>query len=169
MTSKGRPDSKAAAASIRGKGRGLKVGVIVSRFNEEITKRLLEGALEGLAEAGVKKRSQKVLSVPGSFELAGAAKKLAQSGKVDAVVCLGAVIKGESEHFTFVASAAQQGILQAGLETGIPITFGVLTVENIDQALARSGGADGNSGYEAALDAVEMANLYQQIEGVRGE
>lgn len=161
MTSKGLPED---APAIRRKGRNLRIAVVVSRFNEDVTKRLLEGAVEGLAEAGVKKRSTQILSVPGSFELPGVAKKLAESGTVDAVVCLGAVIRGETEHSTYVASAAQQGILQVGLETGIPVTWGVLTTETVEQALERSGGVVQNLGYEAALDAVEMANLYRELE-----
>lgn len=161
MTSKGLPEED---PSIRRKGRNLRIAVVVSRFNEEVTKRLLEAALQGLAEAGVKKRSIQVVSVPGAFELAGTAKKLAETGTVDAVVCLGAVVRGETEHSTYVSSAAQQGILRVGLETGIPVTFGVLTTETLEQALERSGGVVRNQGYEAALDAVEMANLYGEIE-----
>lgn len=145
------------------RGRGLRVGIVISRFNEEITKRLLDGALEALEEAGVGRRSVTLVSVPGAFEIPGAAQRLAASGRVDAVVCVGAVIRGETEHFTFVAAAAQEGILRVALDTGIPVTFGVLTTETVDQAIERSGGAYGNKGHEAALDAVEMANLYREV------
>ncbi|HWD07867.1 MAG TPA: 6,7-dimethyl-8-ribityllumazine synthase [Actinomycetota bacterium] len=148
-------------------GSGLRVGVIVSRFNERVTEALLKGALEALAEVGVPDDGVTVVSVPGAFELPGAASRLASSGTVDTLVCLGAVIRGDTEHFTFVAAAAQEGILRVVLDTGIPVTFGVLTTEDVGQAEDRSGGPDGtragNKGYEVALDAVEMANLYRLL------
>jgi len=148
-------------------GAGLRVGVIVSRFNEAVTEALLKGALEALTEVGVPDGGITVVSVPGAFELPGAASKLAGSGAVDAVVCLGAVIRGDTEHFTFVAAAAQEGILRVILDTGIPVSFGVLTTEDVGQAEDRAGGPDGsgagNKGYEVALDAVEMANLYRLL------
>jgi 6,7-dimethyl-8-ribityllumazine synthase len=150
---------------IRGEhnGGGLRIGVVASRFNEEITARLLEGALKALEIAGVDGPSVRVVSVPGAFEIPGAAQRLASSRRVDAVVCLGAVVRGETEHFTFVAAAAQEGILRASLDTGVPMTFGVLTTETVEQALERAGGEAGNKGYEAALDAVEMATLYREL------
>jgi 6,7-dimethyl-8-ribityllumazine synthase len=150
---------------IRGEhnGGGLRIGVVASRFNEEITARLLEGALKALEIAGVDGPSVLVVSVPGAFEIPGAAQRLASSRRVDAVVCLGAVVRGETEHFTFVAAAAQEGILRASLDTGVPMTFGVLTTETVEQALERAGGEAGNKGYEAALDAVEMATLYREL------
>lgn len=144
-------------------GRKLKVGVVVSRFNEKVTNKLLRGALDGLKDCGVAQKNVNVVSVPGAFEIPGAAKKLIQAGKLDAVVCLGAVIRGETDHSTFVSSAAQQGILQVSLESGIPCTFGVLTTDTVEQAVERAGGSFGNKGYEAATDAVEMANLYKRI------
>lgn len=144
-------------------GRGLRVGVVVSRFNQEVTDRLLDGALDALEEAKVPRRRTVVLGVPGALELPGAAYRLAASGKVDAVVCLGAVIRGETPHFEYVSAGAQQGILKAGLSSGIPVTFGVLTCDTVEQAMQRSGGKWGNKGSEAALDAVEMANLYREI------
>ena len=143
------------------KGAGLRVGVVVSRFNEGVTDALLEGCLEGLDEARVSSDAVTVVSVPGAFELPGVAHRLAASGAVDAVVCLGAVIRGQTEHFTFVAAAAQEGILRVSLDTGIPIIFGVLTTDDMAQATERAGGPAGNKGYESALDAVEMANLYR--------
>lgn len=151
---------------IRGdhQGKGLQIGIVVSRFNEDITDALLHGALRALEDAEVPESSIRVVSVPGAFEIPGAAQQLARSGEVDAVVCLGAVIRGETEHFTYVASAAQEGILRAGLDTGIPMTFGVLTTESVEQAEERAGGEEsGNKGYEAAMDAVEMANLYREL------
>lgn len=144
-------------------GAGLSVGIAVSRFNESITEALLKGALDGLAEAGVADDAVTVVSVPGAFELAGVAGKLAASGHIDAVVCLGAVIRGDTDHFTFVAAAAQEGILRVILDAGVPITFGVLTTDDMGQAEDRAGGQAGNKGYEAALDAVEMADLYRQL------
>ena len=156
-------------------GGTLRVAVVVSRFNEAVTEALLAGALEGLEETGVPTGSVTVVSVPGAFELPGTARQLAASGSVDAVVCLGAVIRGQTEHFTFVAAAAQEGILRVSLDTGVPVIFGVLTTEDMEQAEARAGkastggggasegGAYGNKGYEAALDAVEMANLYRRL------
>ena len=149
--------------SILRRGNKLRVGLVVSRFHQEITKRLVDGALLALTEAGVTKRSITVLSVPGAFELPGAAQRLARSGKVDAIACLGAVIRGETDHFTYVSAAAQQGILQVTLDTGIPISFGVLTTDTVDQALERSGDGMSNKGYEAALNALEMATLYADL------
>jgi 6,7-dimethyl-8-ribityllumazine synthase len=144
-------------------GTGLRVAVVVSRFNGAITDALLNGALQALAGAGVPDDSVTVISVPGAFEIPGTARQLAVSGRVDAVICLGAVIRGDTEHFTFVAAAAQEGILRVILDTGIPVTFGVLTTGDLSQAEERAGGQAGNKGYEAALDAVEMANLYSLL------
>jgi len=144
-------------------GRGLRIGIIVSRFNERITNGLLEGALKALKESGVADEDLVVVSVPGAFEIPGAAHKLASAGGVDAIVCLGAVIRGETEHFTYISKAAQEGIVNASLATGVPMTFGVLTTNDFDQALDRIGGAHGHKGQEAALDAIEMANLFRLI------
>lgn len=151
--------------TVRGslKGKGLRIGVIASRFNEEITKRLVEGALSALAECGVSKRAITLVSVPGAFEIPETALRMASTNSLDALVCLGAVIKGETDHSHFVAAAAQEGIVRAALDTGIPITFGVVTTDTVDQALERSGGEWGNRGYEAAANAVEMANLYREL------
>ncbi|HEU5004370.1 MAG TPA: 6,7-dimethyl-8-ribityllumazine synthase [Actinomycetota bacterium] len=144
-------------------GAGLRVGVVVSRFNEAVTEALKSGALAALAEAGVADDDVTVVSVPGAFELPGVARALASSGRVDGIVCLGAVVRGDTEHFTFVAAAAQEGILRAQLDTGVPVTFGVLTTETMAQATERAGGQGGNKGYEAALDAVEMATLHRKL------
>jgi 6,7-dimethyl-8-ribityllumazine synthase len=144
-------------------GSGLKIGVIISRFNPQITDRLLEGALRALEEAGVADEDITVISVPGAVEIPGVASRLA--AKVDAIVTLGAVVRGETEHFTYVCKAAQEGVLSVALESGKPIIFGVLTTENSAQALARTGGDKGHKGYDVARDAVEMANLYRLLEG----
>lgn len=142
-------------------GKGLIIGVIISRFNPKITDRLLEGALRALDDAGVADEDITVISVPGAVEIPGVASRLA--GKVDAIVALGAVVRGETEHFTYVCKAAQEGVLQVALESGKPIIFGVLTTENEAQALARAGGDKGHKGYDVARDAVEMANLYRLL------
>jgi 6,7-dimethyl-8-ribityllumazine synthase len=139
-------------------GEGLHIGIVASRFNQDVTDLLLKGAIEALAEAGVADDRIVAVSVPGAFEIPGAAQALAS--RVDAVVCLGAVIRGETEHFTYVASAVQQGVVRVSLDTGVPVIFGVLTTDNVEQALDRAGGELGNKGAEAAMDAVEMANLY---------
>lgn len=140
-----------------------RLGVVVSRFNNEVTGKLLEGAMEAAARSGIERGSVVVVSVPGAFEIPGAALKLASSGKVDAIACLGAVVRGETPHFDYVCSAAQQGILQVGLRSGIPVTFGVLTTDDVAQATERAGGIWGNKGFEAAMDALEMADLYGKI------
>jgi 6,7-dimethyl-8-ribityllumazine synthase len=142
-------------------GDGLRIGIVASRFNQEVTDLLLEGAVEALLGAGVTKDHIVAVSVPGAFEIPGTAQSLA--ALVDAVVCLGAVIRGETEHFTYVASAVQQGVVRVSLDTGTPVIFGVLTTDNLEQALARAGGDAGNKGAEAAMDAIEMANLYSSL------
>lgn len=155
------------------KGNRLKIGLVVSRFNEEVTKRLWDGAMVALHEAGIPERSVTMFSVPGAFEIPGAAQRMASTGRFDAIVCLGAVIRGETAHFELVAGAAQQGVLRVALDSGIPVTFGVLATETEDQALARA--AEGpsvatelhaewdNKGYEAARSALEMADAYRKL------
>jgi 6,7-dimethyl-8-ribityllumazine synthase len=142
-------------------GEGLRIGIVASRFNSDVTDLLLKGAVEALLEAGVADDRIVAVSVPGAFEIPGTAQALASH--VDAVVCLGAVIRGETEHFTYVASGVQQGVVRVSLDTGVPIIFGVLTTDNVEQALDRAGGEIGNKGAEAAMDAVEMANLYKLL------
>ena len=144
-------------------GEGLRIGVVASRFNQEVTDLLLKGAVEALGGAGLASDRIVVVSVPGAFEIPGTAQVL--SDIVDAVVTLGCVIRGETEHFTYVASAVQQGCVRVSLDTGKPIIFGVLTTENLEQARERAGGGAGNKGAEAAMDAVEMANLYRSLRG----
>ena len=155
------PGTPPAAETGSHDGTGLRIGIVASRFNREVTDELLRGAVDALREAGVGEDDVVCISVPGAFEIPGAAQRL--TGIVDGVVCLGAVIRGETEHFTYVASAVQQGVLRVSLDTGVPITFGVLTTETVAQAMERAGGSLGNKGAEAALDAVEMANLYKLL------
>ncbi|MEE8443223.1 MAG: 6,7-dimethyl-8-ribityllumazine synthase, partial [Dehalococcoidia bacterium] len=140
-------------------GTGLRVGIVVSRFNEPVTSRLMQGATEGLAAHGVSDKDVTVAWVPGSFEIPVIASRMAQSGDFDAVVCLGAVIRHETDHYRYIAEAAAQGIGNVGQETGVPVVFGVLTTDTDEQAMERVGGKEGNKGYDAALAAIEMANL----------
>ena len=146
-------------------GKGLRIGIAVSRFNETVTTLLLEGAVEGLTANGVSRQSVDIAWTPGALELPIVAKQMAASGHYDAVICVGAVIRGETAHFEYVSAGAQQGVVQASLETGVPIMFGVLTTDNVDQAMARSGGNKGNKGFDAAAGAIEMANLLKALPG----
>ena len=139
------------------------MAVAVSRFNPHVTDRLLAGALAALERQGVRPGDVTVASVPGAFELPFLARRLAESGAHDAVLCLGAVIRGETPHFDFVAGEAARGIARAGQETGVPVLFGVLTVDTEEQALDRAGGRLGNRGAEAALGAIEMASLLRAL------
>lgn len=144
-------------------GRNLKLAVIVSRFNETIGKRLLEGAVDALERHGVASDSIAVVWVPGAFEIPVVARRLALSGEFDALICLGAVIRGETAHFDYVAGHAADGVGSAATETGVPIAFGVLTTEDTAQAMERAGGKYGNKGAEAAAAAIEMANLFAAL------
>jgi 6,7-dimethyl-8-ribityllumazine synthase len=144
-------------------GAGLRIGIVASRFNEVVTARLLEGARTALERHGVRGEDVDVAWVPGAFELPSVAKKLAESRRYDAIVCLGAVIRGETAHFDFVAGEAARGVTQVALETGVPVMFGVVTPNTLEQAMERSGGKIGNRGYDAALGAIEMANLLRQL------
>lgn len=144
-------------------GAHLRVAIVASRFNEALVERLVDGAVDCLVRHGVPDEYISTTWVPGAFELPMAAKRLAASGEVDAVVCVGAVVRGETPHFDFVAGAAAHGITDAALETGVPITFGVLTTDDADQASDRAGGKMGNKGAEAALAAIEMANLFAAL------
>jgi len=148
-------------------GRGLKIGVVVARFNEFVTRRLLEGALAALERHGVNGEDISVFWVPGSFELPLVARTEALSGKLDAVVCLGAVIRGETAHFDYVAGQAASGIARASQDSGVPVTFGVLTTDTVEQAINRAGGKSGNKGYDAAVAAIEMANLARELKRSR--
>jgi 6,7-dimethyl-8-ribityllumazine synthase len=152
--SKETPDLRADAS-------GLRFAIVVARFNAEITEKLRLGAEQALEKAETKD----VFHVPGAFELALAAKQLAESRRYDAIVALGAVVRGDTPHFDYVAQGAAQGIMQAMLETGTPISFGVLTTDDREQAEARAGGAHGNKGHDAAMTAVDMVRLAQRIKG----
>lgn len=142
---------------------GFRFALVVSRFNEYITKRLLEGALDCLLRHGAADDDLHLVKVPGAFELPYAAKRLAASHSYDAVIALGAVIRGATPHFEYVAGEAARGIAVASLETGVPIIFGVLTANTVEQAIDRAGGKGGNKGGEAALSAIEMASLFAQL------
>jgi 6,7-dimethyl-8-ribityllumazine synthase len=141
----------------------LKIAFVVARFNEFVCERLLDGALDSFSRHGGSKDDVTLLRVPGAFELPLAAKKLAESGKFDAVVCLGSVIRGETTHYDYVCSNASNGIASASLETGVPVSFGLLTTETIEQAVERSGSKAGNQGRYATECAIEMARLINQI------
>lgn len=145
------------------KGDGKKIAIVVSRFNEFVTTRLLDGAVDGLTRTGVADDDITVVRVPGAFEIPFAAKRLATSGTYQAVVCLGAVIRGETPHFEYISAEAARGIAQASLESNVPVIFGVITTETVEQAMERSGTKDGNRGFEAALAAVEMASLNDEL------
>jgi 6,7-dimethyl-8-ribityllumazine synthase len=145
-------------------GEGLRIGIVVATFNEFITSKLLDGAQAALARHGVRDDDVSVASVPGSFELPLVAKKLAESGQHDAVICLGAVIRGETDHYEHVAGEAAKGIANAGLNSGVPVIFGVLTTDTLEQAINRAGGKQGNNGYGAGLAAIEMANLMRALD-----
>ncbi|WP_438798208.1 6,7-dimethyl-8-ribityllumazine synthase [Staphylococcus pseudintermedius] len=144
-------------------GKGLKIGVVVSRFNDLITGRLLDGAQGALRRHQVAEDSIDVAYVPGAFELPIVAKKMAQTGKYDAVVTLGCVIRGATSHYDYVCNEAAKGIAKASDDTGVPVIFGVLTTENIEQAIERAGTKAGNKGAESAVGAIEMANLLRQM------
>lgn len=140
-----------------------KYAIVVSRFNEFITNKLLGGALDALARHGVGDGEITVVWTPGAFEIPLIVKRLAASGKFDAVIALGAVIRGNTPHFDYVASEVSKGVAQVTLDTGIPVTFGVLTTDSIEQAIERAGTKAGNKGFDAALAAIEMANLMEQL------
>ena len=146
-------------------GKGLRIAIVASRFNEFVSSKLLQGAMEGLTAHGVQNQDVTVAWVPGAFELPQAARRLAQRGNLDAIVCLGAVIRHETDHYRYIAEEAARGIAEVGRETGIPVAFGVLTTDTEEQAMERAGGKEGNKGYDAALTAIEMANLLRLIDG----
>jgi len=144
-------------------GKGLKFGLAVARFNEFFSSKLLAGARDALLRHGVSEADIDIAWVPGSFEIPLVAKRLAQSGKYQAVICLGAVIRGGTPHFDYLAAEVTKGIAQVGLETGLPVINGVITTDTLEQAIERSGTKSGNRGFEAALNAMEMANLMKNI------
>lgn len=142
----------------------IKIGIVAARFNEFITSKLLSGAMDGLLRHDVKEENVHVAWVPGAFEIPLIASKMAKSGKYDAVICLGAVIRGSTTHYDYVCSEVSKGIAAIALSTDVPVMFGVLTTENIEQAIERAGTKAGNKGYDCALGAIEMVNLIREIE-----
>ena len=142
---------------------GIKIGIVAARFNEFIVSKLVGGAQDACVRHGVKDEDIDLAWVPGAFEIPLAAQKLAQSGKYDAVICLGAVIRGSPSHYDLVCNEAAKGIAQVNLQTGVPVTFGVVTTENIEQAIERAGTKAGNKGADAAIAALELANLLPQL------
>lgn len=142
---------------------GLKFGIVIGRFNEFISGKLLSGCVDGLKRHGADDESIDVIWSPGAFEIPLLAKKMATGKKYDAVICLGAVIRGATPHFDYVASEVSKGVAHVGLETGCPVIFGVLTTDNIEQAIERAGTKSGNKGFDAALAAIEMANLMKEL------
>jgi len=142
---------------------GLKFGIVVSRFNDFICERLLSGALDVLIRNGAAEGDVEIFKVPGAFEIPQAARKMALSKKYDAVICLGAVIRGATPHFEYIAAEVSKGIAMIGLESEVPVTFGVLTTDTLEQAIERAGSKAGNKGWDAALSAIEMANLYKEM------
>jgi 6,7-dimethyl-8-ribityllumazine synthase len=141
--------------------KGLKVGILVSRFNGFISDRLVDGAVDALLRHGADQDNLVVVKVPGAFEIPPAARKMAASGRYDALICLGAVIRGATPHFDYVSAEVTKGIAAVSMEAGIPVTFGVLTTDTLEQAIERAGSKAGNKGFDAAMAAIEMANLYQ--------
>ena len=141
----------------------VKVGIVAARFNEFITSKLLDGALDGLKRHDVCEEDIHVAWVPGAFEIPLIASKMAKSGKYDAVICLGAVIRGPTSHYDYVCNEVSKGIAAVSLESGVPVMFGVLTTENIEQAIERAGTKAGNKGYDCAVGAIEMVNLIRQL------
>lgn len=144
-------------------GTGLRIGIVVSRFNEFITSKLLSGAEDALKRHGVNEEDVTVAWVPGAFEIPPVAKKLAVSGEFDAVITLGTVIRGATPHFDYVSNEVSKGVAAAGMDSGVPVIFGVLTTDTIEQAIERAGTKAGNKGWDAAVSALEMANLYKQL------
>lgn len=142
---------------------GTRIAVVAARFNEFITSRLLSGCEDGLVRHGVDTGQIDVAWVPGAFEIPVVAQRLAESGRYDAVICLGAVIRGSTSHYDYVCAEVSKGVAQVSLKTGLPVLFGVLTTDNIEQAIERAGTKAGNKGYDCALSAVEMVNLLREI------
>lgn len=145
------------------KADGLRFGIVVSRFNNFITERLLEGALDALRRNGAGEDAIDIYRTPGSFEIPAVARRLLERDQYDAVICLGAVIRGATPHFSYISAEVTKGIAQLSMESGVPISFGVITADTIEQAIERAGTKIGNKGWDAALSAIEMANLYREL------
>jgi 6,7-dimethyl-8-ribityllumazine synthase len=144
-------------------GKGLKIGIVAARFNDFITSRLVDGALDGLQRHGVADADIEIVRVPGAYEVPLAARMLALSRKFHAIICLGAVIRGATPHFEYVSAEVSKGVASVSMETGLPVIFGVLTTDTIEQAIERAGSKSGNKGWDAALSAIEMANVMKQM------
>jgi 6,7-dimethyl-8-ribityllumazine synthase len=144
-------------------GKGLKIGIVAARFNDFITGRLVEGALDGLQRHGVAEADIEIVRVPGAYEIPLVAKRLAQAKKYNAIICLGAVIRGATPHFEYVSAEVSKGVSSVSQDTGLPVIFGVLTTDTIEQAIERAGTKSGNKGWDAALSAIEMANVVKQL------
>ena len=142
---------------------GMKVGIVASRFNAFIVQKLLDGAVDGLVRHGVDEENISAAWVPGAFEIPVVAQKMAASKKYDAVICVGAVIRGSTSHYDYVCAEVSKGIAQASFNTGVPVLFGILTTDNLEQAIDRAGAKSGNKGYDCALSAIEMVNVMEQI------
>jgi len=143
--------------------KGLKFAIIVSRFNDFITGKLLDGAVDGLVRHGAREEDIDVIKVPGAFEIPLTAKKVASKGSYNALICLGTVIRGATPHFDYVAAEVSKGVASASMETGVPIAFGVLTTDTIEQAVERAGTKSGNKGFDAAMTAIEMAQVFKKL------
>jgi 6,7-dimethyl-8-ribityllumazine synthase len=141
---------------------GFRFALVASRWNDFITSRLVEGALDALDRLGADENSVEIYKVPGSFEIPLLALKIAESGKFDAVICLGAIIRGQTPHFDYIAGEVTKGIGQAGMQTGVPVVYGIVTADTLEQAIDRAGAKQGNKGFEAAMSAVELVNLYKE-------
>ncbi|MBO8127571.1 MAG: 6,7-dimethyl-8-ribityllumazine synthase [Peptococcaceae bacterium] len=144
-------------------GEGLKFGIVVSRFNEFITQKLLSGALDALNRHGVSENDVEIAWVPGSFEIPLIARQMAAKNSYDAVICLGAIIRGATPHFDYVAAEVSKGIAKVGLDSGVPVIFGIITADTIEQAIERAGTKSGNKGWQSAVNAIEMANLMRSV------
>jgi 6,7-dimethyl-8-ribityllumazine synthase len=153
------------AKTLEGKlvAKGLKFGIVLSRFNNFIGERLLEGALDALHRSGAEEEDCSIARVPGAFEIPLAAKKMAKSGRYDAIICLGCVIRGATPHFAYIAAEVTKGIASLSMESEVPVSFGVLITDTIEQAIERAGTKIGNKGFDAAMSAIEMANLLREI------
>ena len=143
--------------------KGLRVGLLVSRFNSFVSERLVEGAIDALLRHGGEQEDISIVRVPGAFEIPPTAQQMAASGRYDAIVCLGAVIRGATPHFEYVSAEVSKGVASVAIDSGVPVTFGVLTTDTIEQAIERAGSKAGNKGFDAAMAAIEMANLYKAL------
>ncbi|MFC1937691.1 6,7-dimethyl-8-ribityllumazine synthase [Chloroflexota bacterium] len=144
-------------------GEGLRFGLVVSRFNEFFTTKLLEGAKDALSRHGVEEEGMEIVWVPGAFEIPLAAMLLAQTKRYDAVICLGAVVRGATPHFDYIAAEVSKGVARVGLDSGLPVIFGIITADTLEQAIERAGTKEGNAGFKAAMNAIEMANLMRSL------